>query len=263
MEQEFETLTYDQRDGIGRLWFDRPTALNAFDETMSGELLAVLERLRAGEPPHVLVLRGRGESFMAGADIGMLQRWSGLAGDERAAVLSRIFAPTRLEELPFPTIAAVDGYAFGMGFEVALGCDFRIATDRASFALPEITLGVMPGAGGSQRLPRLVGLARAADVVLTGKRITAAQALDWGVVNAVVPQGELGGAVDELAQRLTRLSPLALERAKRALGASARHGLTEGLAAELELFVAAVGTEDAAEGTRAFLEKRRPAFAGR
>jgi enoyl-CoA hydratase/carnithine racemase len=168
-----------------------------------------------------------------------------------------------LERLPQPTIAAVDGFAFGMGCEVALGCDFRIVTSKAQFGLPEITLGIMPGAGGSQRLPALIGRTRAAEVVLAGRRISGEEALDWGIANTLVEPEALDAAVQDLISRLLDKSPLALRRAKAALVASAEATLSTGIEQELALFVASVGSEDAAEGTRAFLEKRKPSFTGR
>ena len=264
MDQSFETISYAEHEGVARVTFTRPETLNAFNETMSGEMLQVVQHLSTSEDVRVVVLRGEGRSFMAGADIAMLERWSALPEQELTTLLqTAVFSPTMLERLPQPTIAAVDGFAFGMGCEVALGCDFRIVTAKAQFGLPEITLGIMPGAGGSQRLPALIGRTRAAEVVLTGRRVNAQEALDWGIANALVEPEQLDEAVDELISRLLDKSPLALRRAKAALVASAEETLSDGVGAELALFVASVGSEDAAEGTRAFLEKRKPAFTGR
>lgn len=264
MEQSFETITYKEQEGVARLTFTRPETLNAFNEKMSDELLEVMGHLSSSEDVRVVVLRGEGRSFMAGADIAMLERWSGLTEEELSTLLrTAVFSPSMLERLPQPTIAAVDGFAFGMGCEVALGCDFRIVTSKAQFGLPEITLGIMPGAGGSQRLPALIGRTRAAEVVLAGRRISAQEALDWGIANTLVEPEELDAAVQDLISRLLDKSPLALRRAKAALVASAEATLSPGIEQELALFVASVGSEDAAEGTRAFLDKRRPSFTGR
>ena len=263
--QEHETIAYEERDHVAWLTLSRPQSLNAFNEQMSSELLTVIEHLRSSDDVRALVIRGNpdGRSFMAGADIGMLERWSVLSEEELKAVLRQTFTPTMLERLPQPTIAAVDGFAFGMGCEIALGCDFRVVTSRSQLGLPEISLGIMPGAGGSQRLPRLIGRTRAAEVVLTNRRISAEEALEWGVANALVEPEELDAAVQDLLGRLLGMSPLALRRAKAALVASVEEPLSPGIETELELFVASVGSEDAAEGTRAFLDKRKPTFTGR
>lgn len=263
MDKSFETIAYDERDGVAWLTFTRPEFLNAFSEEMSAELTAVVEYLAAANDVRALVLRGEGRSFMAGADIGMLERWATMSAEELTALLEGTFSPSMLERLPQPTIAAVDGFAFGMGCEVALGCDFRIVTSRSELGLPEITLGIMPGAGGSQRLPRLIGRTRAAEVVLAGRRIRAQEAYDWGIANALVEPEQLDEAVQDLLGRLLDKSPLALRRAKAALVASVEETLSPGIRRELELFVQSVGSEDAAEGTRAFLEKRRSTFTGR
>lgn len=259
----YETLQVDIADGVARVTFDRPRRLNAFNEQMSAELTRVADALGSDDRVRVVVLRGAGDNFMGGADISMLQEWAKL---ERAELRERLlagFSPSMLERLPQPVIAAVDGYALGMGCEVSLACDLRLATTRAQFGLPEITLGVIPGAGGSQRLPRLIGRTRAARVILTASRIPAQDALEWGLVNAVVPPEELDAAVDEQVAALLRLSPLALRRAKECLIASDDRTLYSGIELEMERFVDAVGTEDAAEGTAAFLEKRAPQFKGR
>lgn len=263
MQKSFETIAYEERDGVAWLTFSRPQSLNAFNEEMSAELVTVIEHLASTDDVRVLVLRGEGRSFMAGADIGMLQRWAALPAEDLTELLKGTFSPTLLERLPQPTIAAVDGFAFGMGCEVALGCDFRIVTSRGQFGLPEITLGIMPGAGGSQRLPRLIGRTRAAEVVLAGRRISAQEAFDWGIANALVEPEQLDDAVHDLIGRLLDKSPLALRRAKAALVASVEELQSPGIEAELALFVASVGSEDGAEGTRAFLEKRPPSFRGR
>ncbi len=257
-----ETLAVEVDGPVARVTFSRPKRLNAFNEAMSGELVTVVDRLRDDPDVRVVVLRGEGGNFMGGADIGMLQEWAALERDGLRDRLLAGFSPSLLEQLPQPVIAAVDGFALGMGCEVSLGCDLRIATSRAQFGLPEITLGVIPGAGGSQRLPRLIGRTRAARAVLTAARISAEQALDWGLANLVVEPEELDGAVDELVEELLQLSPLALRRAKACLVASDDRSLYPGIEFELENFVDAVGTEDAAEGTAAFLEKRRPQFKG-
>jgi enoyl-CoA hydratase len=259
----FDTLDLAVENGVAWLTFNRPKVLNAFNERMSAELRQVTEQLAVDDGVRVLVVRGAGDHFMGGADIGMLQQWSKLDAGELRKTLLDGFSPTLLEKMPQPVIGAVDGFALGMGFEVALACDFRIATERAVFGLPEITLGLIPGAGGSQRLPRLVGRGRAAEVAMVGARIDAATAERWGVANRAVAPEALDGAVEDLVGSLVKKSPLALRRVKESLVGGAERGLADGIALELDLFVATVLTEDAREGTAAFLEKRRPEFVGR
>lgn len=259
----FETLNLDIANGVARITFNRPRVLNAFNMAMSAELTELSQQLRKDESVRVVVLKGEGGNFMAGADISMLQEWTKLSADVLYQTLKAGFSPTYLEMLPQPVIAAVDGFALGMGCEVAIACDLRVVTSRAEFGLPEITLGVLPGAGGSQRLPRLIGPSKAAELVMTGRRLKAEEALRMGLVNYVVAPEELDAAVEDLIKPIISKSPLALRRAKEALIASRDKTLYEGVSFELSQFVAAVGTEDAREGTRAFLEKRKPTFTGK
>ena len=260
----FETLAVHEEHGVLRVTFSRPAALNAFDETMEQELRGVVADIGRSDSVRVVVLAGAAGNFMSGADIRMLQRWAALAesGDLPDA-LEGLFTPSLLEELPQPVVAAVDGYALGMGLEIALACDFRVLTDRATVGLPEIRLGVMPGAGGTQRLPRLVGRTRASEMIMADTRIGAEQALAWGIASRVVAPDELDAEVDKLVQRLLSLSPFALRRAKAAILGSETGDLADGLSAERRLFTELVRSEDAHEGTQAFLEKRRPSFVGR
>ena len=263
-ERELETIRVCEEDGVAHVTFSRPAVLNAFDETMERELRETVQAIAASTTVRVVVLRGAGEHFMSGADIGMLQRWMALdPAIDLVDELDGLFTPTMLEALPQPVIAAVDGYALGMGCEIALGCDFRILTDRATIGLPEIRLGVIPGAGGTQRLARVAGRTRATEMVLADTRIGAEEALAWGVAGRVVPAEQLDDEVDKLVRRLLSLSPLALRNAKRALLAAGEGGLQLGVAVERRLFTDLVRSEDAHEGTQAFLEKRRPVFVGR
>lgn len=263
MESSFETLGYEEHDGVAHVTFARPRVLNAYNTAMSGELVSVVRRLRAARDVRVVVLRGQGSHFMAGADIGMLQSWSNMSEGRVVQDLLRGFSPTFLEHLPQPVVAAVDGFALGMGCEVAIASDARIVTDRAQFGLPEITLGLIPGAGGTQRLPRLIGRTRAAEMIMTGRRIGAAEAMEWGLVNRVVPPDQLDRASEEFVGDLLSKSPLALRRAKEAIVLGSEGSLAEGLQGELGRFLRSVGSDDAHEGTLAFLEKRKPTFAGR
>ena len=168
-----------------------------------------------------------------------------------------------VESLPKPTIAAVNGYCLGAGCELAMACDIRIASDNAKLGQPEVNLGIIPGGGGTQRLPRLVGLGRAYELLYTGNVITADQALEIGLVNDVVPQSELRQRVADLANRIAEKSPLALRIIKEAVRTSARAPLDEGIRMETSLFGLAFSSEDKKEGIAAFLEKRPPEFKGR
>jgi len=258
----YETLIVEVKDKVGRIVFNRPKVLNAYSPTMSKELLRAVDQLSKDPGARVVVITGRGRACMAGADVSMLKGWVEAPGGgaEVAGILSQFFSPSLLEKCPKPVIAAVNGLAFGMGCEVLLGCDIRIAVESAQFGQPEIKLGIMTGAGGSQRLPRLVGTGKAMEMVLTGDPIDAEEALRWGLVNKVVPDDQLDQAVDELVGKLLKKSATALRLSKEAVIAATNMGLHEGVAHELKLFSGIFETADAKEGVAAFLEKRKPTF---
>lgn len=263
----FDTIILDKKDGIATITFNRPQVFNAYSEQMSQEMKAAVADVGADETVRILVLKGSGDNFLAGADINMLNSWSKISeeqGWEKAKeILDHHFSPTMFEKLPQPVIAAVDGMAWGMGSEIALGCDFRICTTRASFAQPEINLGIITGGGASQRLPRIVGKAKAMEMILTGKPITAADAYKWGLVNEVVEPAELDGAVLKLAKTIMGKSPLMVKWAKECVNLVLDHNLLEGIDKELTQFAKTFATQDSKEGTSAFLEKRKPNFSGK
>jgi enoyl-CoA hydratase len=247
-------------DQTATLTIDRPEVKNALDLRTVGEIREALQALAANEDAGVLIITGAGETaFVSGADINDIRargRDEGLA-----AINSSLFA--ELERFPRPTIAAINGYALGGGCELALACDIRIAADTAKFGQPELGLGIIPGAGATQRLPRIVGMGRAKYLILTGEIIDAKQALEIGLVSAVTPSGQLQIRARELAKKILRQGPLAARLAKIALNASARVDLDSGLLIETLAQALCYSSDDKLEGTSAFLEKRKPKFSGR
>lgn len=247
--------------GVATVTLARPAALNAFDTAQLERLLAALGELRRAGAVRCLVLTGAGDkAFAAGADIKQMADLSPAAGLAFGRLGQAVTAA--VEGLPQPTIAAVNGYAFGGGCELALACDIRLASERALFAQPEVSLGIPPGWGGSQRLPRLVGPGLAAELIFTGRRVGADEALRIGLVNAVYPPDQLLPEARKLAAAIAANSPTAVRAAKAAMTLARGGDPAAGLAAELDLFGRAFGTADQREGMRAFVEKRAPSFGG-
>ena len=239
---------------------NRPEASNAFSTEMARELIAAWDDLPADT--RAVVLTGAGSrAFCAGADLK--ERRDMADADWRAQ--HKIFEAMAygIMKSPVPVIAAVNGAAFGGGFELILACDFAYAVPEARFALTEVTLGIMPGVGGTQNLVRAVGPARAREIMLTGAPLSAEQALDWGVVNRLCPAETLLETTLETAGRIAANAPLAVAQIRRAIAAAGDLALEDGLAAELDCYDTLVNTEDRVEGIRAFNEKRKPAFKGR
>ena len=262
MTRAYDNLLYEARDGMAFVTIDRPRALNALDRKTLGELERAFRAAGSDVSVRVVVLTGSGDkAFVAGADIRELARLSGVEGREFASAGQAVF--DRIESLGKPVIAAVNGYALGGGCELAMSCSLRISSENAVFGQPEVRLGLIPGYGGTQRLPRLVGRGRALEMLLTGETVTAATALSIGLVDRVVPAAELMSEVGALAARIMRSAPLAvsycLEAVNRGLGMS----LADGQQLEADLFGKCSETEDMTEGTRAFLEKREARFRGR
>ncbi len=259
---DYEQLIVDVKDSVGRITFNRPKQLNAYNEKMSLEFSDAIKSFSTDPAVRVVVITGNGKAFMAGADISMLQGWID-APDPPAAVeeaLARFFSPNMLEQCPKPVIAAINGLAFGMGCEVAMGCDIRIATDSAKFAQPEVGIAVITGAGGSQRLPRLVGYGKAVQMLLTGDPIDAAEALQCGLVTQVVAEDQLEDAIALMVKKILKKSDTALRLSKEALMLANNCGLYDGVGQELKLFAGIFESADAREGIAAFLEKRKPVF---
>lgn len=240
------------------LTLDRPAALNALSFEILGQIGAALDEVAAMKDVRALLITGAGEkSFCAGADIKEL-RGRDLVSQKRGAELGQsVFA--KLDTLPFASVALINGYAFGGGCELALASTFRLASPNAVFGLPEIKLGLIPGYGGTQRLPRLIGEARALEIIMTGRNVKADEAERIGLVHGVV-EGDLLSAGVEFARRFTRYSLPVLDLARRAVQRASEVHLTEGLRIEAELSTLAYRTADAEEGMAAFEEKRKPEF---
>jgi len=238
--------------------------LNLVTEALLHELDAALGQLEAAPPDDVraVVVSGAGDrAFSAGSHVAEFETQRGAAGRARHALEERV--ASRLAALPMPTIAAIEGNALGGGLELALCCDLRIASARARLGLPEVRLAVTPGAGGTQRLPRVVGLARAKELILTGRVLTADEAARIGLVTEVVPDGAARARADELALEIAARGPVAVREAKRLIDAAWDTDLETGLAAELEASVRVFETEDMLEGARSFFAKRDPDYHGR
>ena len=247
-------------DAIATLTIDRPQVRNALNLETVNECHAALQDLGGREDVGVLVVTGGGDAaFVSGADINEMRRRTRNEG--LAAINSSLFAA--FERFPRPTIAAINGYALGGGCELAIACDIRIAADHAKFGQPELGLGIIPGAGATQRLPRIVGVGHAKHLILTGEIIDARRALEIGLVSDVVPKEALQARAREIAGRILRQGPLAARLAKLALNAASRVDLDSGLLIETLAQTICYESEDKKEGTSAFLEKRKPKFTGR
>jgi len=250
----------DGRDGVALLTIDRPEARNALSFTLLAELADALEELDGDGRTRVAIITGAGDrAFAAGADIVELADQT----PERLRAEGHFDAWDRLGAIGIPLIAAVRGYALGGGCELAMTCDMIVAGDDAQFGQPEIGIGVMPGAGGTQRLTRAIGTARAMELVLTGRTMPAAEAHAAGLVTSVVPTDQVLSAALDLADRIAAMPPLAVRAAKRSVLAAAELPLSAGLRAEREAFFDLFATEDQREGMRAFQEKRPPTWTGR
>jgi enoyl-CoA hydratase/carnithine racemase len=246
-------------EGVWLLRLDRPDARNALAPELMEELASELERLDADPEARCLVIAGSDEVFAAGADIRSLRERT---FEESMRHPAASFWP-RVAAVKTPIIAAVSGWALGGGFELALSCDLIVASETAEFGQPEITLGIIPGGGGTQRLARVIGKQRTMELVITGRRIDAHEAASLGLVNAVVKKREWLDQALELAGRIARRPPIAARLAKQAVLAAEETGLSAGLEVERRLYELAMATEDRIEGMDAFLEKRRPEFRGR
>lgn len=257
----YELLRVERDGAVAVLTIDRPEKRNALSARVRAELIAVLDDLRDDDSIRVLVITGAGDkAFVAGADIGEFAQRTPL--EQRAAMTGRrVF--DEVAAYPKPVLAMINGLALGGGCELALACDVRVAADTAKLGQPEINLGIIPGGGGTQRLPRVVGTGQAMRLVLSGEIIDAAEALRIGLVDVVHPAAELRERTLEFARGMAGKSPVALRMAKSAVRAAAEMPLAAGLQYETEAFITCFGSGDRREGVAAFLEKRPPEFTGR
>ncbi|MGI6514680.1 MAG: crotonase [Syntrophomonadaceae bacterium] len=259
---DFKVLLFEKEDGIATVTINRPQVLNALNDQVFAELKRIFEMMEYDDEVRVAVITGAGDkAFVAGADISMMSTYTFLQA--RELTYQGFRAQQTIAHFPKPTIAAVNGFAFGGGCEIAMCCDIRIASERASFGQPEINLGIIPGGGGTQRLPRLVGMGIAKELVLTGQPIDAKRAYEIGLVNRVVPHEELMSEVKKMARVLMAKSSVTLSLAKTAMDLGIETDLEIGLQIERELFAECFATEDMKEGLTAFLEKRKPNFKGK
>ena len=258
----YQTLLFEVRDGVAVITINRPDKLNALNDQVMADLAAVAERVATGDDIRGAILTGAGpKAFVAGADIGDLAKQGPFDGKARALRGQAVLR--RLETCGKPVIAAVNGFALGGGCELAMACHLRIASENAKFGQPELKLGIAPGYGGTQRLPRLVGKGVALQLILTGETIDAREAHRIGLVNKVVPSAELLAAAEQLLRAILAMGPLAVRLALEAVDQGLEMSLDEGLLLEANHFGLLAATRDMKEGLGAFLEKRAPKFEGR
>lgn len=260
--KNYETLLIEKENGIGTLTINRPKSLNALNTQVLEDLHEALIEIDQDKEIDVLIITGAGDrAFIAGADITEMKDKDALEGRSFSNFGNKVFS--MLDNLSQPTIAAVNGFALGGGAELAMACDIRIGSEYSKFGQPEVGLGIIPGFGGTQRLSRLVGLAKAKELIYTGKTIKADEAKDIGLVNDVVAADELMDTAIELAQLILKQAPLAVKASKRAINRGYEMDLAHGLEMEAEMFGVQFSTEDQKNGMTAFVNKEKPNFEGK
>lgn len=258
----YENILSKSQNGITTITINRPTKLNALNKATIEELHTAFDQANKDQKAKVIIITGSGEkAFVAGADISEFANFD-VANGGKLAAKGQALLFDFVENLETPVIAAVNGFALGGGLELAMAAHFRVASDTAKMGLPEVSLGVIPGYGGTQRLPQLVGKGRAMEMVMTAGMIDANTAKDYGLVNHVVPQDELLPLAEKIASKIMRNSSVAISKAIKAINANYKDGVN-GFETEIEQFGACFGTEDFKEGTTAFLEKRKAEFPGK
>ena len=254
-----DLVLFQQEDGIGIITINRPGALNALNPEVLKALENALEKAERDEKVKVILITGSGEkAFVAGADIAEMSKMSPREAREFSKLGQKVFR--KIEQMEKPVIAVVNGYALGGGLELAISCDYILASENAQFGQPEVDLGIFPGFGGTQRLPRILGKLRAKELIFWGERIPAQKALEIGLVNEVAPQDKLMERARELAKKLMSKGLIAIGLAKRAIEQGTDLDLDSGLLIEQTLFSLCFDTQDQREGMKAFLEKRKPEF---
>ena len=258
----FENILFEKKGPIANVILNRPKVLNALNQAVFAELKSAFEDAREDSSIRGVILSGSGDkAFAAGADIAEMSNYTAFQAEEATR---RAQAVTELiESLGKPVIAAVNGFALGGGCELAMACTFRIASETAKFGQPEVKIGIMPGAGGTQRLPRLVGKGRALQLILSGGTIDAQEAYRIGLVNEVVPSANLIARAEAILNQINSNAPLGVKFSIEAVNKGLDAGVSEGLLIEAALFGICAGSEDKTEGTSAFLAKRAPQFRGR
>jgi enoyl-CoA hydratase/carnithine racemase len=256
-----ENVLYERRDNIAYVTVNRPKVLNALNSATWADLLSAFEHARTDDAVHGIILSGAGDkAFIAGADISELSHLSAVDAEKSSRVGQQVL--DRIEDLGKPVIAAIRGFALGGGCEVALACTLRVAVETAQFGQPEVKLGLLPGGGGTQRLPRLIGKGRALQLILSGEMIGAKEAYRIGLINEIVPAEGLMERAEGMLKTIAKNGPLAVKFALAAVNKGLETSQSEGLALEAAYFGLCAGTEDKREGTSAFLEKRAPQFRG-
>ncbi|KEH97372.1 short-chain-enoyl-CoA hydratase [Clostridium massiliodielmoense] len=253
---EFKNLLLKKENGIGYVTINRPKALNALNSETLQEIGLAFDQIENDDEIFVVILTGAGDkSFVAGADISEMKDKNGMEGRKFGLLGNNTFR--KVESLSKPVIAAVNGFALGGGCEISMACDMRIASTKAKFAQPEVGLGITPGFGGTQRLPRIVGMGMAKEMIYTGNIINAEEAFRIGLVNKVVAPEELMNTAEKLAKDIMKSAPIAVKLAKQAINRGMQVDIDTAINFEAELFGACFSTEDQTEGMTAFLEKRQ------
>lgn len=258
---EFKNLKYEFNDGVALVTMNRPEALNALNTETLNSLESLLDMVEKDNSIKVLIFTGEGKAFIAGADIAEMVKMTGLEG--RANTMHGQRVCNRIEDLTIPTIAAVNGFALGGGCELAMACDIRIASEKAKFGQPEVNLGIIPGFGGTQRLPRLIGKGRAKYYTFTSEMISGEDAYRIGLAEKVVSPDELISTAKEIAATIVTKAPVAVSMAKVAIDKGYDLELKAAIAYEAEAFATAFASDDRIEGMTAFLEKGKPNFKGK